>query len=987
MAALLSADDLERAIQPPATLLSADELQGIADNTHLLTADQLSAIADVPVVPTPNELMARAFLPQNPPPPNVTPTSDLSWLTDRALPMPSIAGNPTEVPYLLPAERLTDVTPSPIKDAMLGALSAGGMVPNVLESLGGVLHAGGKGILDVANYISPSTVQGIGNVSAGLGSAADFLAQESQNPRSGQLGRQILGLPVAAGARLASLLTDPQSLAEGVLIGGVAKGVRAIRAALQTESEAASLALAKAPESVMANLEEAIQQTHGEAVDQAVAQVAQRHLMEQAGLPTGGLFPTPPPQIEQEAIMQAARLPTKGLFTNETPALVANAARATKLDPEIVAAQVVAPPTVRLLDLAVSEPISVAEGPGLLKQVAGHLLSKDAELKMLGPEGQASATIMKQVVNHVDLRRGDFLPAASAAYEAIPAEEDVLVKRVLEGQRVTILPSESAHTEEIASAATALKTLLDDIIHAGQQVGLKVTKNVVQKDGTLKEVTTNLVARDHYFPQTLQPEVRDGGNALAKEFEDLLVLRGYARDRLEARVKILSYESTLGTIKDGHLEYSRLMANIPEKFTVNGREAIFAYIEGAMKRIAQAEIVGPNNESLKVLVGQLKSRNPRLGERMDKILMTALGQTTQNTALGEVASNAIRIESSLSMYRSFIANGTEPLQAGLMANMKSMGTAFKNLATNRKELESFYLSTGRITDEMGKAMQEELGVGVAQGRASRFLSDMNDRLMKLYLFAPEEQANALLAVGTMRAFAKSTAEEFAAKQTPRLRDLLTRKLGLNPDKILEQGGRLTDRQVRQAVIFSRNELAIGRSIMNVPEFTNSPIGRQWFLFKSFSFRNGKFLKDQVWADAVRFMRTGGQEGRIGPLLTAAVMGQGLGEVVGDLRALAGGQNPMRSRKGGLARVWDNYMNVFGLGFIADAVDASRFPNAAWHFVSGKPVGDAIDVMMAIRNQGMRGAEKEVLSRLPYVGPPLRRAMGQQGEGGSLVGAL
>jgi hypothetical protein len=191
-------------------------------------------------------------------------------------------------------------------------------------------------------------------------------------------------------------------------------------------------------------------------------------------------------------------------------------------------------------------------------------------------------------------------------------------------------------------------------------------------------------------------------------------------------------------------------------------------------------------------------------------------------------------------------------------------------------------------------------------------------------------------------------------------------LGLDPQTVLSQRGRLTNDQLRTAALSAANNTQFASSVLDLPFMRNTPQGQFIYLFKGFTMQQSRFAKDLV-KDARR--------GDAGPLLrylmTLATYGAGIGEVVADVRSVV--RQKERPDEAHL-RYWEDVTFAGGLGMFSDVLNSmARGPDAISAFVMGPAFGEAVRTAA----EGYQAATgnpdqlmRHAISRIPVAGPAL-----------------
>lgn len=142
-------------------------------------------------------------------------------------------------------------------------------------------------------------------------------------------------------------------------------------------------------------------------------------------------------------------------------------------------------------------------------------------------------------------------------------------------------------------------------------------------------------------------------------------------------------------------------------------------------------------------------------------------------------------------------------------------------------------------------------------------------------------------------------------------------------------------------------------VLRRPAFWTHPVGRVIFQFKTFALNQGRFMKDQVLAEAAA--------GNMKPLATILSIYPVAGEITGDMRALA----KMKDRdKHGIARVVENYMLNGGIGIISDTYQSAQWGGFAESFM-GPTVTTMSDIGENLLQGDVQGFLKD-MARQPTV---------------------
>ena len=116
-----------------------------------------------------------------------------------------------------------------------------------------------------------------------------------------------------------------------------------------------------------------------------------------------------------------------------------------------------------------------------------------------------------------------------------------------------------------------------------------------------------------------------------------------------------------------------------------------------------------------------------------------------------------------------------------------------------------------------------------------------------------------------------------------------------------------------------------------PAYWDHPVGKIITQFKSFALNHGRFMKDQIFAEAA--------QGNMKPLAKVLALYPVAGEIIGDVKSIAK-MKPNERR--GLERIVGNFTAVGGLGLFTDTIQAAAWGGMSDSFL-GPTAGDFFDL--------------------------------------------
>lgn len=182
---------------------------------------------------------------------------------------------------------------------------------------------------------------------------------------------------------------------------------------------------------------------------------------------------------------------------------------------------------------------------------------------------------------------------------------------------------------------------------------------------------------------------------------------------------------------------------------------------------------------------------------------------------------------------------------------------------------------------------------------------------------------------------------------------ITRKferLGLDSNKIMENGGFLTSEEMMMAGQKLSTDLNFWADALSLPEFWKHPWGRVAAQFKSFAFQQSKFFKDQIVLPAFR-------DGDYGPLARWMAISQLSGEMIADLKWMVTGKGERTTEKvkflgsrikdKTLRRILENYAYSGGLAIVLDVVRATDWGRPGiWGYLAGPTAQEGVESIEA-----------------------------------------
>ena len=455
----------------------------------------------------------------------------------------------------------------------------------------------------------------------------------------------------------------------------------------------------------------------------------------------------------------------------------------------------------------------------------------------------------------------------------------------------------------------------------------------------------------YYFPQNYS-ELLNNQAGLNKT-ANALVKSGQAKTIGEA-LQQLQFMKRQYSTKFGHFEESRKV-DLPGYD--KSKNALISYIQGAFNKIGDVEQFGPKGEIASKLISQLGSEGQD-AERASRLVKIANGTEEYNQPGLEKVSGAMR-----AFNRVTKLGLSAILNAGQLTNTATKGGFFRTVKDAGKFLtkndRDFIDATGVNADSVLSNLREQTGVsGKITGKITAPGFNAVERLNRgTSALVGRDMANVL--------HEKAIAGDANAEQA-------LRQLGVEGDL----GPELTPQQQIQAARKFVEQTQFKVDPQDLPAWANSPMGKMAAQFRTFSYKQQKFMWDEVVKQAT--------QGNVLPLLRFVTVGSAVGYVTGQARGVLRGQpwtqvkgnqeNPTQSDVGQFLTALNN---VGGAGLVSNAifpaqnVKSSRFPQYLASSVLGPTAGFAVQTATNV-SQAAAGnpsaLERQGLNTIPIAGP-------------------
>ena len=571
--------------------------------------------------------------------------------------------------------------------------------------------------------------------------------------------------------------------------------------------------------------------------------------------------------------------------------------------------------------------------------------------KTMGAEGNELADRLVSVRNNAETNTGILSQPLEAAIKKLKKQDYENFVDVLEGNARPV-------NQEVRSATAIADKIRRNIAQRAEAVDLQIRNPLTGEYSPFRP-------RENYFPHYSKEEFAKIVENPTRRAEIKTQIKAQlgaeatdkqAEDALRAMIKASKH-------REPHLEIARVL----DLGDYHKDPRVFLrYIHDANRRIAIAHEFGPKlerGEELLTAIGQNR------GDKAESFARTLFNRELRIEEVPDTLSRrmieaARNYEVFTKLGRAFIPNMSQHAYTAIITNAKDTAKGIAKSFT--KEGRAFARRAGVVNDEILKEFFNEVSGATGEGKLRRAIN------IELAPFQWTEKLNRAAAANAGRYYARETFD--ALKKSPtktRLRDTLS-KMGVDVDAALSRGTLSTRDELKAAQnIVNRSQFKVDP--IELPLFWSSPEGRLLTQFKTFSFKSGQFMKDEILKEIGK--------GNVGPLLRALAILPPAGYAVKKIQNLA------TMNKGEKDSVADYLAAVGVLGLFSDAFRTGARTGVGT--IAGptlSDVGGALDAISQTRQrivEGKAGPLQPIAKfgarQVPVAGPALGRMLSEERE--------
>lgn len=485
---------------------------------------------------------------------------------------------------------------------------------------------------------------------------------------------------------------------------------------------------------------------------------------------------------------------------------------------------------------------------------AGQELSRRIEL-----QNQAQEMLRGRWQKHID-----------DALKGLTDEEAFNVTDVLEGAAKPM-------NKATGTAAKIMRNWLDKVARTAEERQFMVQSI---KDG--QRVSLPFKGRENYFPRHYDLDELAKGEKKEAALQ-ALVDQGQARNKAEAEKMLTDFIFANRERKAGNLEFSRQF-DIPG-YERDPRKALAGYADAISRRFTEAEQFGNKDEIAAALIDKIANEGGDF-----RAAQTIFDNLYKGEPQQAVVAGALKFNTLTKLSLAFFSNATQSVNTATKGGVLNTAKAIAKQLTKkgRTETDDFAKLAGVYQDP---SIKQELGFDM--GTLMSFV---------MKPFQVVENFNRRVGATAGKYYSQELAKKLASSPESAyvLRSL--ESMGISPDKVIK--GKLTnDDLLKAANIFTKKTQFLANSYY-LPSAWRTPTGKLLTQFKSFSYMQTKFVRDEVLKEA--------RYGNLAPLVRFVMLAPTASFAAQSLRNKVNQVEPERESVQPSFRKGDLYLKAAGL---------------------------------------------------------------------------
>lgn len=405
--------------------------------------------------------------------------------------------------------------------------------------------------------------------------------------------------------------------------------------------------------------------------------------------------------------------------------------------------------------------------------------------------------------------------------------------------------------------------------------------------------------------------------------------------------------------KMGNLEFSRVLDWVPGVLR-NDKKVLSDYIQQAYTRISQVDQFGLNNEKGTNLLNALQTQGKDV-KLAQTILDQNLGLIREDRAIQKAGNLARSVQAAMKLPLAAISNAAQSVNTASRYGIKrTLKTIYQYATGGKSAQEEYALRTGATLDA---TMQQILDQYKGKSALDKIIAPG---------FGAVENFNRVISANVGRDYALNLVKKLTFNPSDAQAALELEKMirGVDIQVVIKEG--LSEMDLQKAGQAAVNLSQFKVRPIDLPVTWNSTLGKVMTQFKSFSYKQGEFVVNEILKPALK--------GNVAPLSRYLLLGIIVGEGTNDIKAkLTGRERPTDP----LERAAENVSSVGGAGYVQSALEALQYgEKGIMEFVAGPTFSDAAKMAVNTFDAAKGNPKplaKQLIGDIPFVGRPFINA--------------
>lgn len=394
---------------------------------------------------------------------------------------------------------------------------------------------------------------------------------------------------------------------------------------------------------------------------------------------------------------------------------------------------------------------------------------------------------------------------------------------------------------------------------------------------------------------------------------------------------------------------------------------LFEDIDKGSKRLNYAKVFGADDQNLDVMVKGIQAQHGLTGREYAMRYFDAImknGKYYRGQRPWEQGLASLQVATKLSL--AVLSHTSQPLNLAVYSGrlkpmVKALGEMVGELVETGavKSGEDFALRAGATWTESMRRYRELYGTEVG---------GLGSKLLHATGFVSLDKYRRIFASVTGRYLAEDLFQEIREGARPDVAKAKLGSMGIDVEKALKNGS-LSEDDLLQAAKRTSDVTQFTFDANQLPTaWKSSPAARIALQFKQYFYVQANFIKDFALKPAFEYLRSGGANGEIKPLIYMSLLFPTFGELTADLREYVRKGTLEERPEYPLERLIDNMSHAGAFGVYQDLIYNIASPSDAplWHFVAGPTISDFVDLTRLPHTKQPIGLE--LMRRVPVVGP-------------------